>query len=111
MKRTRLNRYSEKKVDELNDQVNIRVRMCLLADGNPQQSMRRIRFNNGKEKVLWTVLCTDGICQECGKRVSFIEPHEDPLRSRGGKVGKDSKMICRSCHNKKHNGGGNGKII
>ena len=100
----RLNHYSKKRVALLNEQKDVRVCLCLRAGGTPLYAMRQLKFNDGTELPLWTVTCTNGICGICHQRKSLIEPHEEPHRSQGGKVGKDSIMSCRECHNKQHPG-------
>ena len=47
--------------------------------------------------------CSGGFCEMCGDRPDapdfILHPHEDPPRSRGGKLSlSGSKMACNKCH-------------
>jgi len=97
-----LNRMSLNKVVDLNGQVNTRIALCQRAGGKPQLRTRIIKFNNGTEMFLTTVICTNGYCEECGRFFRILDCHEKFERGKGGKVSMENSVIlCRPCHNKK----------
>ena len=94
-----LNRKSIRKVKEENNEVEDRIALCKRANGTPEVLVKLIPLDNNTEIENRTVQCHDGICELCGK-FGNLEPHEEGLRSRGFKVSlKNSKMVCRECHN------------
>lgn len=103
MKRTILNRYSEKRIAELQAEAPIRIALCKRAGGTPITREVQI-YRNGNKYTYTKVECINGICEICGKRTYMLEPHESPPRSQGTKVSLEySKMVCRTCHTKAHN--------
>lgn len=97
-----LNRMSLRKIIKLNDEVDVRIQLCKRAGGEPTVKTRNIKLNNGTEIELHTVECRNGRCEECHTFNYHLEPHEDPPRSKGGKVSMEqSTMLCRRCHNTK----------
>lgn len=97
-----LNRMSLRKIIEVNNEVDVRIKLCARAGGEAIIKTRNIKLNNGSEIELHTVDCRNGICEECRKFNYHLEPHEDPPRSKGGKVSlEQSTMLCRRCHNTK----------
>ena len=96
-----LNRMSVRKIHQVNGEVEDRKELCRLANGKPEIVVKKRKLNNGTILELHTVECPNGICELCGK-VGNLEPHEEGLRSRGFKVSlKNSKMVCRECHDKR----------
>lgn len=97
-----LNRMSLRKIIGVNNEVDVRIQLCERAGGEWTIKTRNIKLNNGTEIELRTVECHNGKCEECHTFNYHLEPHEDPPRSKGGKVSlEQSKMLCRRCHNKK----------
>ena len=94
-----LNRMSVRKIHQVNSEVEDRRALCERAKGTPEVITKMIPLDNNTEIENRIVQCHDGICEICGK-VGNLEPHEEGLRARGFKVSlKNSKMVCRECHN------------
>lgn len=110
MKRTRLNRYSLKKIKEMQDESPIRIELCKRAGGIPVTSEATI-YRNGEKYSYTKVRCSGGICEcgrpDCPKRPQFgecLEPHELVFRSHGGTLSlSNSRMVLRVCHRKLQN--------
>jgi len=97
-----LNRYSLKRVAELNAELPVREKLCHQADGVPFY-YDTVATVSGKHVLIKHLACLHGICQKCGRRMPQVDPHEEPFRSHGGKVSlKDSKMWCRDCQATRH---------
>ena len=102
MKRSPINRYSIKKIAELQAEAPIRIELCKRAGGTPITKEMQI-YRNGQRYPYTKVECHNGICEICGGFGGILEPHENPPRSKGGKVSlSDSKMIHRHCHIEQH---------
>lgn len=102
MQRKPLNRYSERRIAELQAEAPIRIELCRRAGGTPTTREVQI-YRNGQRYTYTKVECHNGICEICGRFGRVIEPHEDPLRSKGGKVSLvDSKMVHRHCYADQH---------
>ena len=98
-----LNYISPMRIRQLNDEVPARVALCKRAGGNPVVITKAMKFKNGGTAILKTVNCLGGCCEMCGKGANgtLLHPHEDFLRSRGGKVSLlNSKMVHDFCHPK-----------
>ncbi len=100
MKRTPIRRISKKRLQEIKDEVQARI---LLAKRCGGEFIFRSTITGG--------YCKGGRCEECSKQMplmpktdfDILKPHEDPPRSRGGRVSlKDSKMVCDTCGKKAH---------
>lgn len=99
MNRKPINRYSLKRIAELQAEAPVRVELCKRAGGTPIQ--REVQIYRKGEKYTYTkVECTNGICEcGCGQRSSLLEPHEDKHRSQGGKLSMSNTiMTTRHCH-------------
>jgi len=98
-----LNRYSLKKIAEMQAEAPIRMELCKRAGGTPVTTEVQI-YRNGQRYTYTKVECKSGVCEICGKPTYQLEPHESPPRSKGTTVSmKFSKMVCRNCHIKAHN--------
>ena len=98
-----LNYISPMRIHQLNDEVPARQALCKRAGGNPVVITKTIKFKNGGTAILHTVKCVGGYCELCKNPANGHElhPHEDFLRSRGGKVSLlNSKMVHNFCHPK-----------
>lgn len=98
MKRTRIRRISKKMIAQKREEIEARIALAERCGG---KFVLDGSITGGK--------CVGGRCEICGKQMpkrprsdfDILSPHEDPPRSRGGKVSlKDSKMICIICHMK-----------
>lgn len=98
-----LNQYSPKKIKEMNAEIPERLKLIKRCGGIPHIYQRKVRCN-GKYEILTRVACMGGVCEcGCGKPANYrngqLCPHEDPPRSKGGKVSlSDSIMVLPSCH-------------
>ena len=101
MKRTPINRFSEKKIAQLNEEAPIRIALCKRAGGTPVTREVQI-YRNGDKFTYTKVECHNGICEcGCGQRSYLLDPHEDKNRSQGGKLSMgNTKMVTRSCHHR-----------
>lgn len=110
MKRTRLNKYSLKKIAEKQVEAPIRIELCKRAGGTPR-TMEVAIYRKGVKYTYTKVECVGGICEcglpDCPKRPSYgqrLEPHEMVHRSKGGKLSlSNTIMVLRTCHNKLQN--------
>lgn len=103
------NKYSLKKIDEINAEAPIRIALCYRAGGRPLIYMQKYRRNDGKVYTIKRVRCVGGKC-ECGCKKPAnaingnLEPHEQLTRGRGGKLSlRNTKMVLRECHRKLQN--------
>lgn len=107
MKRTPINRYSEKKILEMQAEAPIRIALCKRARGTPITREVSI-YRNGQKYTYTKVECSGGVCEcgllDCPKHPPYgqhLEPHEIIHRSLGGKLSlQNSRMILRGCHRK-----------
>lgn len=103
MKRSPINHYSLKKITEIQSETPNRISLCQRARGKPITQTAYL-YRKGQKYPYTKVICTDGICEICGKQCSKLEPHEDPPKSKGAVVNLQfSKMACRECHVLTHN--------
>jgi len=106
VKRSRINTYSLKKIDEKNAEAPIRIDLCKRAGGTPT-TREVLIYRNGQKHTFTKVECLGGTC-ECGhpdcKLIAnnyngMLEPHEKHSRGRGGKLSlKNTIMVLRQCH-------------
>ena len=105
MKRTPINRYSIKKILEMQAEASIRIKLCERAGGIPLVKETAI-YRKGQKYTYQKVECIGGLCEcGCGQyATSFngqLHPHEQIPRSKG-KIGalslKNSIMVLNSCH-------------
>ena len=105
MKRVPLNRYSEKKILEMQEEAPIRVELCKRVGGRPL--VREVQvYRNGQKYTYPKVVCISGTCEcglpDCPKQPSYgqyLEPHERLHRSLGGKLSlTNTIMVTRHCH-------------
>ncbi len=105
MQRTTLNRYSEKRILELQVESPIRIALCKRAGGIPITREVQI-YRNGQKFTYTKVECLGGICEcglpNCPKHPllgQHLEPHEVKHRSLGGKLSLENTiMVLRGCH-------------
>jgi len=105
-----INRYSEKRIAELQAEAPIRIELCKRAGGTP--ITREVQIYHSGQKFTYTkVECAGGKC-ECGlpdcpkipRPGEHLEPHELQQRSLGGKLSlENSRMVLRACHRKLQN--------
>lgn len=93
------NKYSLKKINQLNAEAPIRKQLAYRSHGKPIETIERYKRNDGKVYQIHRVRCIGGIC-ECGcKRRGNLEPHEKVRRSKGGILSlQNTIMILRECH-------------
>jgi len=98
-RKTPLNRYSIKKIAELNAEAPIRLELCRRAHGIPKEHIQKYR-RKGVIHEIHRVICRNGICEcGCGQRYPVLEPHEKVFRSHGGKLSLDNSiLLSRECH-------------
>ena len=101
-------RYSLKKIQQLNDEHDIRVELCKRAEGKPYE-WRQLVKRNGETYTINRVICINGKCecskvdpQGCDQQFSHIlEPHHLKRRSNGGEFTLDNiVMVRRQCHDR-----------
>ena len=105
MKRSPINRYSEKKIAEMQAEAPIRIELCKRAGGTPVTREVQI-YRNGEKYTYTKVECSGGICEcglpDCPKFSLYyqhLEPHELVFRSHGGKLSlQNTRMVLRRCH-------------
>jgi hypothetical protein len=101
-----LNRFSLKKIEQMNAEAPIRIELCKRAGGKPVPR-EVIVYHSGERYTYTKVECFGGIC-ECGDpdcpkfagyRNGSLEPHEKLTRGRGGTLSKENSiMVLRACH-------------
>lgn len=99
MKRTKgINRVSVRKVREMQGETPIRIALCQRAYGTPMLGKNTYCIK-GVYYPVTTVKCAYGICENCGQRCEYLEPHEKKHRSLGGRLSLENTiMVCRPCH-------------
>lgn len=102
MKRTRPNKYSLKKIEQLNEEASIRIALAKRAGGTPVEKLQKVKRNDGSIHTIRRIFCVGGVCELCGKpakRGEILEPHELIKRSAGGRVSLENSRMChRTCH-------------
>lgn len=97
-----LNKYSLKKIAQLNTEAPIRIALAKRAGGTPIVKIQTVKRNDGTIHKIKRVFCVGGVCEICGKpskRGEILEPHELIKRSAGGQVSLDNSRMChRTCH-------------
>jgi len=105
-RRKPLNKYSLKKIDQLNGEVKARIALCKRAGGAPVISNELVKRNDKSVHIIQRVRCVGGVCEcGCGKPANqyngSLEPHETPRRSTSKSIKvslRYSKMVLRGCH-------------
>lgn len=105
MKKTPLNKYSLKKIAQIQGEAPIRVELCKRAGGKPLTREAAI-VRKGVKHTYTKVECVGGVCEcglpDCPKYPLYgqhLEPHEQLPRGRGGKLSlQNSIMVLRRCH-------------
>ena len=105
MKRKPLNRYSEKRIAELQAEAPIRIALCERAGGKAITREVQV-YRNGQKHTYTKVECVGGICEcglpDCPKQPPYgqhLEPHEKLFKGQGGKLTMDNSiMVLRRCH-------------
>ncbi len=98
MKRTPINRFSLKRIAEINAEAPIRVQLAIRAHGVPVQRQVTV-YHSGQAYYYTKVECLGGICEKCGKPAAGLEPHEKVFRSQGGVLSLENTiMVHRHCH-------------
>jgi len=105
MIRKPLNRYSEKKIAQMQAEAPARIELCKRAGGTP--ATREVQIYRKGERYTYTkVECIGGICEcklpDCPKIPPYgqhLEPHEKIFRSHGGVLSLENTiMVLRQCH-------------
>ena len=92
MKRTRINKISAKRAEQMKAELAIRNKLCERAGGLFVTDGTHFR-------------CIGGICEECKKQPDWrgLHPHEKIFRSQGGELSMENTvMICGRCHSAEH---------
>lgn len=92
MKKSRIKPLSDKKKEELKNEVPIREELCRRCGG--------VFIFDGV-----TGYCRGGYCELCHNPPRWLplSPHEIKFRSAGGKLSLDNSiMLCYTCHGKAH---------
>ena len=98
MKRTRISRYSPRKVAQLNAEAPIRIALCRRAGGAPSLRLVQV-YSNGDKLEFTKVECVGGTCENCHEPQAGLEPHEQVTRAQGGCLSlENTVMVCRKCH-------------
>jgi hypothetical protein len=98
MQRKSINRYSVKKIEQLNAEATIRIELCRRAGGEPILH-DEIVYRNHVRYVIKRVACRGGNCEICHQPKECLEPHERTFRSHCGVLSlTNSVMCCRACH-------------
>ena len=98
-----INRYSLKKIAEINGEFETRLALCDRANGFAKIETQLVR-RKGVTHEIRRVTCLNGLCEcglkECGgKRYPVLEPHEKKTRAQGGKLSMENTiMVWRECH-------------
>ena len=105
MKRTPINRFSIKRIAQLQAEAPVRIALCERAGGKPVTREVQI-YRKGQQHTYTRVDCVGGIC-ECGlpdcpktpRDGENLEPHEKLQRSLGGILSlENTAMVLRRCH-------------
>ena len=105
MKRTPINRFSIKRIAQLQAEAPVRIALCERAGGKPVTREVQI-YRKGQRHTYTRVDCVGGIC-ECGlpdcpktpRDGENLEPHEKLQRSLGGILSlENTAMVLRCCH-------------
>ena len=94
------NKYSLKKINQINTEAPIRKALARRAHGTAIEYTERYRRNDGKVYKIHRVRCVNGIC-ECGctRPGRVLDLHEKHSRGRGGLLTfLNTIMVRRDCH-------------
>jgi len=100
LKRKSINRYSLKKIAELNAEAPIRRALCYRAHGIPIETVEVV-YRNGTKHTINRVKCINGRCEcgFCGGEFSpILHPHEKHSRGRGGKLSMENSLMVSDSH-------------
>ena len=93
------NKYSLKKIAQINAEAPIRVKLAYRAHGIPIEHVEVYRRNDGTRHTIRRVRCINGRCEKCGEFNHYLDYHEKHSRGRGGVLSmENSIVICRKCH-------------
>lgn len=98
MKRTRINPISEKKREQIKEELPIRKQLCERASGYWLYTS----WAYGEET---SGVCVNGLCEKCHKPPDWrgLHPHEKVFRAQGGKLSlENSVMLCGKCSSAEH---------
>lgn len=91
-----INKYSLKKIAQLNAEVPARIALANRCGGKPIPRDVTVK-HNGVSYTIRRIICVGGRCEICGQPAGqgeVLEPHESPKRSAGGVVSlRDSWTI------------------
>lgn len=103
LKQKPINRYSLKKIEELNAEAPIRRALCYRAHGIPIETVEVV-YRNGTRHMVNRVRCINGRCEHCGEFSPILHPHEIVSRAHGGKLTmRNSIMVSDNHHTKLQN--------
>jgi len=98
LKRKPINRYSLKKIEELNAEAPIRRSLCYRAHGIPLEYVEVV-YRNGVKYTINRVKCINGVCEcGCGENFPILKPHEKHSRGRGGKLTMTNSIMVSDNH-------------
>jgi len=98
LKKEPINRYSLKKIEELNAEAPIRRTLCCRAHGIPVETVEVV-YRNGTKHTINRVKCINGICQcGCSQCSPILHPHEKHSRGRGGKLTLENSIMVSDNH-------------
>ena len=98
LKKKPINRYSLKKIEELNAEAPIRRALCYRAHGIPVEHVEVV-YRNGVKYTINRVRCINGVCQcGCGEFSPILSPHEKHSRGRGGKLTLANSIMVSDNH-------------
>lgn len=94
----RLNKYSLKKIAELNAEAPIRRKLCYRAHGIPVEHIEVV-YRDGVKYTINRVRCINGQCEcGCGEFANLLHPHENRSRARGGKLSLENSIMVKTRH-------------
>ena len=98
LKRKRINKYSLKKIDELNAEAPIRRELCRRAHGIPE-NYTEVVYQNGNKYTINRVRCVLGKCEcGCNEYANLLHPHELHSRGRGGRLSMENSLMVKDTH-------------
>lgn len=104
MKRSKIPRVSDKKMQQLIDEVPIRKQLCERSGGE-WVSCPMVLAMRDKVVNIEFGWCSGGRCEECGDPPDWrgLHPDEEKSRGQGGKLSlSNSQMKCGRCHSRRH---------
>lgn len=93
-----INKYSLKKIAELNAETSIRRALCYRAYGIPIEYVEVV-YRKGIKHTINRVRCQNGVCEcGCGEFSPVLKPHELVSRAYGGKLSMTNSIMVKDNH-------------